>query len=105
MRTLLCALVAAVVTSSLTSTSQPATRSVSGTITTATSPWDGPTSRAHSTIKALPPEDYLAVALPEVSATEYSDPEFLETLRPLATSFSLGEGESKTLALTVRKRP
>jgi len=50
-------------------------------------------------------KDYLAVALPAVAGTEYMDPEFLQQLRPLATRFVLLEGESKTLALTLKKRP
>jgi hypothetical protein len=53
----------------------------------------------------LPPDDYLAIALPSVNGTEWMDPEFLQTIRPLATSFSLHEGESKTLELKLKRRP
>jgi hypothetical protein len=53
----------------------------------------------------LPPEDYLAVALPSVGQYEWADPEFLQQLRPLATSFALQEGESKTIVLKLQKRP
>jgi Carboxypeptidase regulatory-like domain len=56
-------------------------------------------------VRALPPEDYLAVAVPNVAGTEWMDPEFLQALRPLASSFSLQEGESKTLELKLKKRP
>lgn len=56
-------------------------------------------------VRGLPPEDYLVVALPGVVQTEWMAPEFLQQLRPLATSFILQEGESKTLELKLRKRP
>ena len=55
--------------------------------------------------RTLPPEDYLAVALPNVAGTEWMDPEFLQSIRPLATAFTLQEGESKTLDLKLKKRP
>ena len=64
-----------------------------------------PTQQGRFTIGGLPPEDYLAIALPGVSGLEYMDPEFLQQLRALATSFTLGEGESKTLELKLRRRP
>jgi 5-hydroxyisourate hydrolase-like protein (transthyretin family) len=56
-------------------------------------------------VRSLPPDDYLAVALPSVSGTEWMDPEFLQAIRPQATSFSLQEGESKTLELRLKNRP
>jgi protocatechuate 3,4-dioxygenase beta subunit len=56
-------------------------------------------------VRGLPPEDYLVVALPGVVQTEWMAPEFLQQLRPLATSFILQEGESKTLELKLKKRP
>jgi len=56
-------------------------------------------------VRGLPPEEYLAVALPNVVQTEWMSPEFLQQLRPLATGFALQEGESKTLELKLRKRP
>jgi len=56
-------------------------------------------------VRELPPEEYLAVALPNVVQTEWMSPEFLQQLRPLATGFALQEGESKTLELKLRKRP
>jgi hypothetical protein len=56
-------------------------------------------------VRGLPPEDYLAVALPGVVQTEWMAPEFLQSIRPLATSFALQEGESKTLDLKLKKRP
>jgi hypothetical protein len=56
-------------------------------------------------VRALPPDDYLAVALTNVSGTEWMDPEFLQAIRPLATSFILQEGESRTLELKLKNRP
>jgi hypothetical protein len=40
-----------------------------------------------------------------VSGFEYMDPEFLQQLGALATSFTLGEGEQKTLELKLKRRP
>jgi len=51
----------------------------------------------------LPPGRYLAVALEYLEEGQSEDPDYLEALRPLATRFTLGEGETKTLDLTVTK--
>jgi protocatechuate 3,4-dioxygenase beta subunit len=56
-------------------------------------------------VRGLPAEEYLAVALPNVVEPEWTAPEFLQQIRPLATSFALQEGESKTLELKLKKRP
>jgi 5-hydroxyisourate hydrolase-like protein (transthyretin family) len=64
-----------------------------------------PTQQGRFTVAGLPPEDYLAIALPNVAGNEYMDPEFLQQLRASATSFTLGEGESKTLDLKLKRRP
>jgi hypothetical protein len=56
-------------------------------------------------VRGLPAEEYLAVALPNVVEPEWMAPEFLQQIRPLATSFALQEGESKTLELKLKKRP
>jgi hypothetical protein len=56
-------------------------------------------------LTGLPPEDYLVVALPAVNGSEWQDPEFLETLRSLATSVTLSEGDAKTLDLKLARRP
>ena len=53
----------------------------------------------------LPPDDYLAVALPNVYGPEWMDPDFLRTLRPLASAFTLQEGESRALDLKLKARP
>ncbi len=55
--------------------------------------------------QALPPEDYLAIALPGASLLEIYDPDWLQSLRALATSFTLTEGETKTLELKLHRRP
>ncbi len=49
--------------------------------------------------KGLPPGDYLAVALDYVEDGSWNDPEYLESLRKLATSVTLADGASQTLGL------
>jgi len=56
-------------------------------------------------IRALPPaERYFAIALAYVEDTEPQDPDFLNGLRDHTTSFSLREGETTNLRLTVVPR-
>jgi hypothetical protein len=55
--------------------------------------------------RGLPPEDYLAVALPNVVGREWTDPDFLQQLRSHATSFVLLDGEAKTMDLILEKHP
>jgi hypothetical protein len=50
-------------------------------------------------VTGLPPGDYLLVAVPAVNGSNWQDPEFLETLRPLATAVTLSEGDAKTIDL------
>jgi hypothetical protein len=64
-----------------------------------------PTQQGQFDLRGLPPEEYLAIALPVVNGTEWMDPEFLQQLRPQALSFILGEGEARTLDLKLKKRP
>jgi protocatechuate 3,4-dioxygenase beta subunit len=64
-----------------------------------------PTQQGRFELRGLPPEEYLAVALPGVTGTEWMDPEFLQQLRVNATSFVLTEGESRTLSLKLKRRP
>lgn len=52
-------------------------------------------------VKDLPPARYLAVAVEAVENGEESDPALLERLRPLATAFTLGEGEQRSLNLKI----
>jgi 5-hydroxyisourate hydrolase-like protein (transthyretin family) len=64
-----------------------------------------PTQQGAFDLRGVPPDDYLAIAMPNVVANEWMDPEFLQQLRVNATSFVLTEGESRTLALKLKKRP
>jgi hypothetical protein len=50
-------------------------------------------------MKDLPSGRYLAVAVEAVENGEESDPALLERLRPMATAFSMGEGEQRALSL------
>ena len=52
-------------------------------------------------IKALPPGEYLAIALEYVEDGGWNDPEYLESLRKDATRVTVGEGGSETVALRV----
>ena len=71
--------------------------------------WRVPTSRHIATgrpnqqgqfvVKNLPAGSYYAVALEYIPQGEWNDPEVLERLRGKATTFSVGEGEVKTLDL------
>lgn len=52
----------------------------------------------------LPPGAYRAVAVPSGQAVAAQDPAFLTSLVPYASSVILGEGETKTVSLTLVKR-
>ena len=60
-----------------------------------------PNQQGHFEVKGLPPGRYLGVALDDLEDGQASDPEFLEQMRRSATAFDLGDGEHKTLALTL----
>jgi phenylpyruvate tautomerase PptA (4-oxalocrotonate tautomerase family) len=47
----------------------------------------------------LPPGDYYAVALEYVEPGQWTDADFLESIRAQATRVTLAEGETQTLAL------
>jgi 5-hydroxyisourate hydrolase-like protein (transthyretin family) len=64
-----------------------------------------PTQEGRFTLAGLPAEDYLAVALPSITGTEFMDPDFLQQLRVQATSFTLIDGDVRTLELKLKKRP
>lgn len=51
------------------------------------------------TIRGLPPERYLAVAVEYLEPGEETNPETLEQLKSMATSLSLAEGETRTAEL------
>ena len=52
---------------------------------------------------AIPPGDYLVVALDDVEQGEWFDPAFLEQIRDDATKVSVGEGEQRTQDLKAPK--
>jgi hypothetical protein len=56
-------------------------------------------------ITGLPAGRYYAIAVDYVDQTEASDPEVLDRLRPIATGFSLGEGETRQLDLKLSSLP
>jgi hypothetical protein len=64
-----------------------------------------PMQQGRFDVRGLPPEEYLAIALPNVVGTEWQDPDFLQQLRPQAASFVLTEGEAKALELRLKRRP
>jgi protocatechuate 3,4-dioxygenase beta subunit len=53
-------------------------------------------------LKSLPAGGYYAIAAEYIAQGEWGDPEVLERLKAKATKFSLDEGESRTLELTLR---
>ena len=48
-------------------------------------------------VTALPPESYLVVALQGLEDGQAGDPDFLASIKDLATKLDLGEGESKAV--------
>ncbi len=64
-----------------------------------------PTQQGRFMSSPLPPEDYLAIALPGASPQEIYDPDFLQQLRAQATSFTLNAGETRGLELKLKRRP
>jgi hypothetical protein len=64
-----------------------------------------PTKQGRFEVRGLPPEEYFVVALPGLVANEWQDPDFLQQLRPQATTVMLLEGESKTMDLKLKRRP
>jgi len=53
-------------------------------------------------IKSLPAGGYYAIAVDYLAQGEWNDPDVLERLKAKATGFSIQEGETKTLTLTLR---
>ena len=62
-----------------------------------------PVSDNRFTIRTLAPGGYYAVALSSLDMTMSRDPEFLDSLRPRASTFSLREGQTHTLDLKLRE--
>ncbi len=53
-------------------------------------------------IKNLPAGSYLAIAVDYLAQGEWNDPDVLERLKARASGFSINEGETKTLNLTLK---
>jgi len=47
--------------------------------------------------QSLPPGDYYIIAVDHVDAGQWGDPDFLESIRSRSSTFSLMEGETKTV--------
>jgi hypothetical protein len=62
-----------------------------------------PDQQGRFKITNLPPGRYLADALEYVEAGQEQDAEYLESLRPLATPFTLSWGDAKMLDLKLTK--
>jgi hypothetical protein len=63
-----------------------------------------PDQQGNFRITALPPGEYLAVALQGLEEGQASDPEFLASIEDLGTRVSLEEGETRALTLALRQR-
>jgi hypothetical protein len=61
------------------------------------------TAQGRFGISSLPPGDYYAVAIPEEHSADWRDPKMLEELARVATRISIGEGEHKTIDLSVKE--
>jgi hypothetical protein len=55
--------------------------------------------------KGLPPGEYLAAAIQELDVEDVFEPEFLESLRPVATAFELADTGTATLSLRLAALP
>jgi hypothetical protein len=55
------------------------------------------------TIRALPPDDYLVVALEYLESGQEFDPEQLRAWEPVATKVSLGEGGAQSVMLKLSR--
>lgn len=61
------------------------------------------TAQGRFGISSLPPGDYYAVAIPEEQNADWRDPKMLEELARVATRISIGEGEHKTIDLSLKE--
>ena len=60
--------------------------------------------RFNPTIRAMPAAFYLAVAVDFLEDGEATDPDFLDSVRTRAASFSLRDAEQKTIELRLIQR-
>ena len=64
-----------------------------------------PDQQGQYRLTALPPnEHYLAVAIQGLEDGQAGDPEFLATIKDLATTFSVAEGETKAVDVKLSTR-
>ena len=61
-----------------------------------------PNQEGRFQVKNLPAGGYYAIATEYIAQGEWGDPDVLERLKARATTFSLDDGESRTLDLTLR---
>jgi hypothetical protein len=61
------------------------------------------TAQGRFGISSLPPGDYYAVAIPEEQTADWRDPKMLEELARVATRINIGEGEHKTIDLSIKE--
>jgi hypothetical protein len=52
-------------------------------------------------VNGLPPGEYRVIALDYLDQNEWNSPEFLDSIRSKATTFSVNEGESKSVDLRI----
>jgi hypothetical protein len=64
-----------------------------------------PDQDARFKASGLPAGEYYAVAVDRVDPGQWTDPEFLESMRLRATAFTLMDGETKTLDLKLTQQP
>ena len=64
-----------------------------------------PDQHGNSDVPDLPTERYLAFAATGIPAGAWTDRRFLEQIRPTATDFTLGAGETRSISITVRSLP
>ena len=62
-----------------------------------------PDQKGRFTIKGLPPGRYVAIAVGHLEPGEERDPDLLEAWRKDAMPFTLSDGETRALALTLSK--
>jgi len=60
-----------------------------------------PDQLGHVQVRGLAPGEYLAAAIGYVEEGMWIDPEYLESIRRVAQKITLGEGETRTIALTL----
>jgi hypothetical protein len=64
-----------------------------------------PDQQGRFRVEALPPGEYLAVAIPDVEIEDLYDADFLDGLRGAAKSFTVADSGTVTLALTLAPLP